>query len=400
MKKFDRRTFLCLAAACLSCPDSAKAFLPFGKGEKDINVFDPDSADIFGKILKDDAPDSLWKWHKEGFLYSKLSGDRVMCGVCPNRCLLSPGDRSVCRSKVNIKGRLYSLAYGNPCSINIDPIEKKPLYHFLPKSMAFSIATTGCSFRCLNCQNWEISQKKPEQVRHYDLFPDKVVESTLQSGAQSIAYTYSEATTYFEYMIDTARIAAKNKINNLWISNGSINSKPLLELCKVINAANVNIKSFDDDLYRKLNGGRLKPVLNTFKTLHEQQIHFEMTNLVVPGYVDKDEMVKKMCDWILTAIGPDHPLHFIRFFPRYKLNRLPPTPISTLTRFRKLAMEAGIRYVYAGNIPGHEGNHTSCHNCKKLLVKRFGYHIPEYNIKDGKCTFCNTLIPGKWDNSI
>ncbi len=197
-------------------------------------------------------------------------------------------------------------------------------------------------------------------------------------------------------MINTSRLAKTAGINNLWISIGYINTKPLLDFCKVLDGANVNLKSFSDAIYRKLNGGRLQPVLNTFKTLHEQKIHFEMTNLVVPGYTDDLDMVKKMCEWILKNLGTDHPLHFLRFFPRYKLDRLPPTPVSTLTRFRELAMQEGIRYVFLGNVPGHEGNNTFCHNCKKLLIERQGYYIPTYNLIGNKCKFCNTVIPGVW----
>ena len=271
-------------------------------------------ADIRGHVFKGDAPQKLWKWSHEGFLYTKLDNKLVMCGICPNRCLLSPGDRSVCRSKVNMDGVLYSLTYGNPCSVNVDPIEKKPLFHFKPRSKAFSIATTGCNFRCLNCQNWEISQAKPHEVRHHELFPADVIQGAQRTGCASIAYTYSEAVTFFEYMIDTARLAREEGIANLWISNGYINRKPLEELCSVLDAANINLKTFSDAIYRKLNGGRLQPVLNTFKTLHEQKIHFEMTNLVVPGYADDAEMVKQMCQWILTTLGPDYPLHFLRFF--------------------------------------------------------------------------------------
>jgi len=354
------------------------------------------SVDISGRVFKGDAPAKLWKWSHEGFFYTKLKENRVACGICPNRCVLAPGDLSVCRSKVNMDGTLYSLAYGNPCSVHVDPIEKKPLFHFKPKSRAFSIATTGCNFRCLNCQNWEISQVRPWQVRHYELFPRDVVIKAQSAGAKSIAYTYSEPTTFFEYMIDIARIAREKGIYNLWISNGYINRKPLLELCKVLDAANVNLKAYSDVVYRKLNGGRLQPVLNTFTTLHEQGVHFEVTNLLVPGYVDDADMAKRMCEWILKNLGPDYPLHFLRFFPKYKLDRLAPTPISTLTRFRELAMHEGIRYVYVGNVPGHEGNNTYCHNCRKLLVERKGYLIPTYNLVGNRCKFCNSVIAGVW----
>ncbi len=351
-----------------------------------------------GKVIKGGAPHELWKWSQEGFLYKKLKNDQVICGICPNRCVLAPGDRSVCRSKANLHGKLYSLTYGNPCAINTDPIEKKPLFHFKPRTKAFSMATTGCNFRCLNCQNWEISQAKPEEVVAYsrELFPDDVITAAQKSRAQSIAYTYSEPITFYEYMLDTARLARESGLDNLWVSNAYINKKPLLELCKVLDGATLNIKAFEDETYRKLNGGRLTPVLNTFRTLHDQGIHFEMINLIVPGYTDNEDRVEAMCQWILENIGPNHPLHFIRFFPRYKLNRLSPTPVSTLTRYRKLALQQGIRYVYIGNVARHEGNHTYCHSCKKLLIERQGYFIPTYNLAGSLCKFCNTQIPGVW----
>ena len=392
MKTFSRRQFLYCGAGLLCSAVSARAFWPFS--EKPGTATGP--ADIRGHVFKGGAPEALWKWSHEGFLYTKLNDKLVMCGICPHRCLLSPGDRSVCRSKVNMDGILYSLTYGNPCSANVDPIEKKPLYHFKPRSNAFSIATAGCNFRCLNCQNWEISQAKPNEVRHYELFPADVVKTAQRSKCLSIAYTYSEAVTFFEYMIDTARLARENGVFNLWISNGYINREPLLALCKVLDAANVNLKSYSDAIYRKLNGGRLQPVLETFKTLHEQRVHFEMTNLVVPGYVDDDEMVKRMCGWILENLGPDYPLHFLRFFPKYKLDRLPSTPVSTLIRFRKLAMSEGIHYVYVGNASYPEGNNTYCHHCKKLLIERTGYFISTYNLDKNRCKFCNTVIPGRW----
>jgi pyruvate formate lyase activating enzyme len=392
MKKVSRRQFIYCGAGLLCSAVKANAFWPFSN--KTVLAAGPE--DIRGHVFKGDAPKTLWKWSHEGFLYTKLDDKIVMCGICPNRCLLSPGDRSVCRSKVNMDGVLYSLTYGNPCSANVDPIEKKPLFHFKPRSNAFSIATTGCNFRCLNCQNWEISQAKPHEVRHFELFPADVVKSAKQNGCLSIAYTYSEAITFFEYMIDTARLAREGGISNLWISNGYINPKPLLELCKVLDAANVNLKSYSDAIYKKLNGGRLQPVLDTFKTMHEQGVHFEMTNLVVPGYVDDDEMVKQMCQWILTNLGANYPLHFLRFFPKYKLDRLPATPISTLIRFRELAMAEGIHYVYVGNATYPEGNNTYCHNCKKLLIERIGYFIPTYNLDESRCKFCKTVIPGRW----
>ncbi len=392
MKSVSRRQFLTYSA--LSFAGSTlpgQALYAFtGKNQHSAPV------DVSGKIFKNDAPDQLWKWSREADYYMTFPGDVVMCVICPHTCVLYKGDRSICRSRVNINGKLYTLTYGNPCSVNTDPIEKKPLFHFKPASRALSIATTGCNFRCLNCQNWQISQVKPENVRFYDLFPNQVIETALEKKAASIAYTYSEATTFYEYMIDTAMLAKQKGISNLWISNGYINPEPLSALCEVLDAANVNLKSFNNETYQKLNGGQLDPVLNTFKTLHEKGVHFEMTTLVVPGYVDDPKMIKEMCLWIVKNLGPNHPLHFLRFFPQYKLDRLPPTPVSVLTNFRKIAMDTGIRYVYVGNVPGHEGNHTYCHQCGKLLIERKGYNIPTYNIEKNKCRFCESTIPGKW----
>ena len=350
---------------------------------------------VKGHIFKNDAPSKPWKWSIEAFYYAS-DGTNVQCQVCPNRCTLSPGDRGICRSRVNIGGKLYSLSYGNPCSTHVDPIEKKPLNHFFPATSIFSIATTGCNFRCLNCQNWEISQKRPEDVRHGELFPADVVREAKERDIPSIAYTYSEAITYYEYMYDTATRAREAGLKNVLVSNGYINKGPLLRLAEYLDGANINLKSFDDSLYRSLNGGRLQPVLNTFKTLHREGVWFEMTTLVVPTYVDDPDMIKRMCGWILKELGPDYPLHFLRFFPQYKLTRLPPTPVTLLENFRETAMKEGIHYVYLGNVPGHEGCHTFCHNCGKILIERKGYLLGQFNLENGRCKFCQTSVPGRW----
>jgi len=384
-----RKEFLesmALGATALFCAGAGYGFL--GNDNKK-------GKDIRGHIFKNDAPERPWKWSIDGFHYV-TDGEAVQCQICPNRCELAPGDRSICRSKVNIGGKLYSLTYGNPCSVHVDPIEKKPLNHFYPRSLIFSIATTGCNFRCLNCQNWEISQKKPEEVRHSELFPKDVVRAAQKKNIPSIAYTYSEPITFYEYMYDTARLARKAGLKNVLVSNGYINQEPFLRLCKYLDGANVNLKSFDNSIYLSLNGGTLEPVLNTFKNMHKEGVWFEITTLVVPTHVDNPEMIKKMCGWILNELGPDYPLHLLRFFPRYKLTRLPATPVETLEKLRDLALQEGIRYVYLGNVPGHEGVHTYCHNCHKILIERKGYYIGEYNLEKGLCRFCGTKIPGRW----
>ena len=395
MTTLNRRGFLWTGLGFFASTTLANAF---DFRSFTLKSFVSGPGDITGTVIKNDAPGKPWKWSREAFSYTPLPRGKVQCDICPNRCILAEGDRSICRSKVNHNGVLYTLTYGNPCAAHVDPIEKKPLFHFRPRTLAYSIAAAGCNFRCLNCQNWEISQARPHEVRHTELFPADVVQAALQSEAASIAYTYSEATSFFEYMLDTARLARKKNISNLYISNGYINPGPLGELVKVIDAANINLKAFSDAIYKKLNGGRLAPVLETLKHLHRAKVHLEITNLVVPGYTDDPEMVKRMCGWIVKNLGPDHPLHFLRFFPTYKLDRLSPTPVSTLASFREIALGEGIRYVYVGNVPEHEGNHTYCHQCRKKIVHRDGYNLDEYHIKNGACGFCGTKIPGVWDH--
>jgi pyruvate formate lyase activating enzyme len=377
---------LSLGACAMLYADQAFCFWPL---KSDFN------SNVKGDIFKGDAPSKPWKWSIEAFHY-ETEGKDVRCQLCPHQCYLSPGDRGVCRARVNIGGKLYSLSYGDPCSVNVDPIEKKPLFHFYPGSSIFSLAAAGCSFRCLNCQNWEISQRRPEDLDHAELFPEGVISQLKRRGLNLIAYTYSEPTSFYEYMYDTAKLGKEAGFKSVMISNGYINETPLLELARYIDGANINLKSFDNGIYKSLNGGTLEPVLNTFKTLHEEDVWFEMTTLVVPTYIDDKDMIKRMCAWILRELGPDYPLHFIRFFPRYKLDRLPPTPIETLEGFRDIAIKEGIHYVYIGNVPGHEGENSYCHNCKKLLIERNGYLLTQINIEHGKCKSCGTSIPGRW----
>jgi pyruvate formate lyase activating enzyme len=396
MRNLDRRRFLrysacCCAARAVLPARRAAALWPFGGGDEGQAA-----ADVRGRVFRGDAPETLWKWSREALHYRRLEGGAVVCGLCPHRCRLQPGDRSVCRSRVNLDGILHTLVYGNPCAIHIDPLEKKPLFHFRPGARAFSIAAAGCNLRCLNCQNWEISQAKPHEVRHEELFPEALVAAALRAGAAAVAYTYSEPIVFFEYMRDTALLARRAGLANVWVSAGYINPEPLAELLPLLDAANVNLKSFDDAVYRRLNGARLEPILETFRAMHRAGLHFEMTHLVVPGYTDDAAMVRRMCAWIAGELGPDHPLHFSRFFPKYKLDRLAPTPVPLLAEFREIAMEAGIRYVYIGNVPGHEGSHTYCHACRRRIVTRQGYQIAPEFLRDGRCTLCGAAIPGVW----
>ncbi|MCX6226750.1 MAG: AmmeMemoRadiSam system radical SAM enzyme [Bacteroidia bacterium] len=320
----------------------------------------------------------------------------IKCMICPNECTLKEGELSVCHNRIAREGKLYTMAYGNPCAVNVDPVEKKPLLHFLPGSLSFSIATAGCNFACLNCQNWEISQTSPTQTRNFDAKPEKVVSEAIREQCKSIAYTYSEPTTFFEYMIDTATLAKHRGIKNIMVSNGYINQEPLLELCKVIDAANIDLKTFDPVTHLKLTAGKLDPVLASLKTFKDQGVWLEITNLIIPDWTDNFDQITKMCDWLAKEGFADYPLHFSRFHPMHKLTRLPATPLQALTRAKDIALKAGMKFVYIGNVPGIGGEDTYCPNCKCLLVKRRGFEIEQNLITSNRCPKCQSGVAGRW----
>lgn len=321
----------------------------------------------------------------------------IRCQICPNECTLGEGEMSDCHNRKVYNGKLYTIAYGNPCAIHIDPIEKKPLYHFYPGSDAFSIATAGCNLACLNCQNWTISQSSPEQTQNYDLMPDKVVAQALKYNCASIAYTYSEPITFYEYLFDSGKLAHDAGIKNVFVSNGFINKEPLVNLCKVIDAANIDLKSIDDSIYLKLTAGKLEPILSSLKTLKDEGVWLEITNLVVPSWTDDLEMIKKMCGWLTQNGFDDTPLHFSRFHPQYKLQRLPSTPVNTLEKAKDIALAEGLKFVYIGNVPGTNATDTSCPQCHEKLIDRSGYTIADIQITNGKCPHCNQEIAGRWN---
>jgi len=320
----------------------------------------------------------------------------IKCLICPNECTLKDGELSVCHNRIARDGKLYTMAYGNPCAVHIDPVEKKPLLHFYPASLSFSLATAGCNFACLNCQNWEISQTSPTKTRNYQASPEQLVTQAIRENCKSISYTYSEPITFFEYMYDTAALAKNKGIKNVMVSNGYINKDPLLDLCKVIDAANIDLKVFDQDMYLKLTAGNLNPVLETLKTFKDHGVWLEITNLIIPNWTDNFDHISKMCDWLAKEGFTDYPLHFSRFHPQYKLTRLPVTSLQSLTRAKEIALKAGLRYVYIGNVPGVGGEDTYCHSCKVLLVKRNGFDIEQNLVVNGRCPKCQTTIPGRW----
>ncbi|MGD2127181.1 MAG: AmmeMemoRadiSam system radical SAM enzyme [Desulfobacteraceae bacterium] len=328
--------------------------------------------------------------------FTPLNGGDIRCELCPRRCRVSKGVRGYCGVRENRDGKYYSLVYGNPCALHLDPIEKKPFFHVLPATTALSIATAGCNFHCKFCQNWEISQATPEEVYSYDVHPELAVKKAKEMGARSVAYTYVEPTIFCEYMLDVAHHAKKAGLLNVIHSNGFINMEPLRSLCKGLDAAQIDLKAFSDTFYQELCDGELAPVLETLKTLKQEKVFVEITNLMIPTKNDDIGMVKEMCLWIKKELGPDTPLHFSRFYPLYKLTKIPPTPVSTLEKARKMALSVGLEYVYIGNVPGHEAWHTYCPGCKKTVIERTGYMIREMHLNTGKCGFCGRPIPGIW----
>jgi pyruvate formate lyase activating enzyme len=345
--------------------------------------------------MKPEEPEGPGKWSKEALYYMK-DGSHVLCEKCPHRCVLANGEMGQCRNRVHYDGKLYSIAYGNPCAVHLDPIEKKPLFHFLPSTKAFSVAIAGCNLRCLNCQNWEISQVTPRETVNYELLPSRGVEECIAAGARSIAYTYSEPTTFYEYVLDTASIAREKKIRNVLKSNGYINEEPLRRLCRVLDAANIDLKCFDDSIYQRLASGHLDPVLKTLQVLHEEGVWLEVTHLMVPSWSDNLDMVRQMCEWFVRHRLTDVPVHFTRFTPLYKLVHLPATPVSTLERAREIALETGIKHAYIGNVPGHAGENSYCHACHRLLLERRGFSVSGNHIVNGGCEYCGAKIPGVW----
>ena len=333
---------------------------------------------------------------KEARYYKKLINEKVQCTLCPWQCVVDPGKRGHCEVRANRNGTYYSLVYGRVAAYHNDPIEKKPFYHFLPGSAAFSMATAGCNVDCKFCQNWELAQRRPEEINNIRFLPEEIADSAKSWGCQSIAYTYNEPTVFTEYLCDTALEGKKQGLRSVVVSNGFINKKPLLDLCQVIDAYRVDLKAFTEEYYREVVGGRLAPVLDTLVTLRDQKIWTEIVYLTVPTLNDDEKKISEMVDWIMKELGPDVPLHFSRFYPMYKLKNLPPTPISTLEKVRNIALDGGLHYVYLGNVPGHLGGNTYCPNCHKTLISRAGYQIFESHIVEGCCDFCGQKIPGVW----
>ncbi|MBD3263054.1 AmmeMemoRadiSam system radical SAM enzyme [Candidatus Woesearchaeota archaeon] len=328
-------------------------------------------------------------------LFWKQKNSKAQCKLCPRNCIIEPNNWGFCRARKNINGKLQSMVYAKAIAANIDPIEKKPLYHVLPKSKSFSVGTAGCNLRCAWCQNWQSSQSRPDQLHSIDLPPEKIIKNAKQNNCKSIAYTYTEPFVFYEYMKDTAELAQKQNVKNVAVSNGFIEQEPIKEASKFLDAVNIDLKSFDDKTYRKHTTAWLQPVLDTLKTLKQNNVWVEITNLIIPDVNDDFEMIEKMILWIKENLGAKTPLHFSAFYPSYKMSDKKPTPIETVKKARKLAINKGMKFVYTGNILDDEGSTTFCPACKKLVIKRHGFNIAENKLKEGKCS-CGEKIPGIW----
>ena len=332
---------------------------------------------------------------QEAMFYEKLQDRKVRCTLCPHFCQIASGKRGICRVRENRDGTLYSLVYGKVVSSAIDPIEKKPLYHFYPGSDAYSVATVGCNFRCLNCQNNSISQLPREQKKlpGEELSPQLLVSKAKKYRCKIIAYTYTEPTIFFEYAYDASELAHREETKNVFVTNGYISEEALRKISPYLDAANVDLKSFREDFYKKVCGAHLEPVLRTLKLMKKLGIWLEITTLIIPTMNDSNEELKKIADFIVS-LGEEIPWHLSRFYPTYKLEELPPTPVETIHRGRKIGLDAGLRYVYTGNVPGDVGENTYCHSCNRLLIERYGYRTARFNLEKGKCQYCQAKIDG------
>jgi len=378
-----RRVTVLLAAATMAIAAGLFVALP---AEKPDAVSQPTPAE----------PTQAPAGEREAMFYEKFPDGRVQCHICPRTCVIMPGQRGFCRNRENRDGTLYSVVYGKPCTLSIEPIEKAPFNHFLPGQMRLCVATVGCNLTCKYCQNWQISQKPLEEVRYQEIAPADLVAQAKKSGIPIICFTFSEPITFYEYMYDTAKLAHEAGIKTAMVSNGYINPEPLKKLLTVMDAVKIDLKGFTPEFYRDVTGGTLDPVLETLKVVHQSGRHLEIVNLVVPTQNDDPATIRKMCQWIKDNIGVEHAIHFTRFFPMYRMTRLPATPVSTLEGAAKIAREVGLQYVYIGNVPGHEYESTFCPECGKRLIYRVGLNVLENKLQDGKCPYCGHKIPGVW----
>ena len=321
----------------------------------------------------------------------------IQCGLCPKGCRIPPGFSGECRVRMNLDGRLHVSTYGRPCAVHVDPMEKKPLFHFFPGAAILSIGSAGCNLHCKNCQNADLSQGNPEDITAYDLPPEKVPALASKQGCAHVAYTYNEPLVNYEYTLDCCKAAHAAGLRNVLVTAGYINEKPLAVLLPYVDAANVDIKGFSDGFYREVCDGSLAPVLRTILLMKEAGVHVEITNLMIPSLNDSEDMVDRLCVWMREQAGPEMPVHFSRFFPCFRMTHLPPTPVETLVRAREQARSAGLQHVYVGNAEVPDGDDTFCAGCGERLVVRQRYVVKTNRVAaDGTCPVCGKKLYGIW----
>lgn len=334
---------------------------------------------------------------REGMFYKRYDKNVVQCEVCFRRCTLKEGDRSFCRNKENIGGRLFNLVHSKPSAVHVDPIEKEPALHMLPGTAILCFGTAGCNFRCKFCQNWHLSQRSIEEMDFvYDLSPEDAVGTAINRDIPTLSFTYNDPISFYEYVYDVAKLAKEKGLKILWHSNGTLNPEPLKRLLKYTDAVTLDLKGFTDEFYREASSAALEPALKTLKIIREEGVWLELVNLHIPTLNDNPEDVRRMCLWIKENLGKYTPLHFSRFHPSYKLKNLPPTPLKTLEQAHRIAKDVGLEHVTIGNVPGHKYNSTFCPKCEKRLIHRIHFRVLSNNIEDGKCKFCGYPIPGIW----
>lgn len=333
---------------------------------------------------------------REAGWYEHLTGGAVQCGLCPRACRVAKGMRGQCGVRENRDGTYRTLVFGRACAVHVDPIEKKPFYHYLPGTSVFSLGTAGCNLHCKFCQNWEISQARPEDVAQQSLPPETVVDFCRKRALPTVACTYNEPTVFSEYVLEIARLARAQKVGAVTVSNGFISRRALVDLCRQLTAVKIDLKAFQDKFYRDVCSGSLQPVLDTLTTLHELGMHFEIVVLLIPTLNDGRDEVRRMCTWVVKELGPDVPVHFSRFTPLYKMTNLPPTPVATLEAAYEEARAAGVNFCYLGNVGAHKWANTYCPGCGRVLIERLGNLVRRNDLKDGKCPGCGRAIPGVW----
>ncbi len=332
----------------------------------------------------------------EAQFYEKLPYKKTKCKLCPRECVIDDRERSYCGVRENRGGTYYTLVHSRVATAHIDPIEKKPLFHFFPGTLAFSVATAGCNVNCKFCQNWDISQSRPEQVRNTYLPPKELAGLAQQNHCPAIAYTYSEPVVFYEYVRDAADAGHALGIKSVVISGGYIQQDPLKKLCQGVDAIKVDLKAFSEKYYKEVVNGELKPVLDALVTMRKLGIWSEIVYLVVPTLNDSDAEFRALAQWVKANLGAEVPLHFSRFYPQYLLKNLPPTPLETLERAKAIADAEGLHYVYLGNIPGHPAESTYCPKCRRVVIGRIGFTVQEMHVRKGKCEYCQQAIAGVW----